>query len=137
MWRVVSAGRRLLPPLCAAAGGACRPEPPSRLAGAPRGGCAAVRGAGGGGAGALGAETAAEQRQAAGRAQRRVTWPGGRAAGVNQRVLSVVGLLTSRLVFRSGSLVVVKLNRGVLGRLAAGEGARVSSRPSPGQALPC
>ncbi|KAM6375875.1 mitochondrial assembly of ribosomal large subunit protein 1 [Alca torda] len=64
MWRVVSAGRRLLPPLCAAAGGARRPELPFRLAGAPRGGCAAVRGAGGGGDGALGG-AAAEQRQAA------------------------------------------------------------------------
>ncbi|XP_014793105.1 PREDICTED: mitochondrial assembly of ribosomal large subunit protein 1 [Calidris pugnax] len=65
MWRVVSAGRRLLPSLSAAAGGACRPEPLPRLAGVPRGGCAAARGAGGGGVGALGAAVAAEQRQAA------------------------------------------------------------------------
>ncbi|XP_074006895.1 mitochondrial assembly of ribosomal large subunit protein 1 [Numenius arquata] len=64
MWRAVSAGRRLLLPLSAAAGGACRLEPPPRLAGVPRGGCAAARGAGGGGAGALGA-AAAEQRQEA------------------------------------------------------------------------
>ncbi|XP_050747703.1 mitochondrial assembly of ribosomal large subunit protein 1 [Gymnogyps californianus] len=63
MWRVVSGGRRLLRPLSAAAGGALRPEPSSRVAGAPRGGCAVAGGAGGGGgAGVLGA---AEQRQAA------------------------------------------------------------------------
>ncbi|KAM6134548.1 mitochondrial assembly of ribosomal large subunit protein 1 [Pterocles gutturalis] len=63
MWRVVSVGRRLLRPLSAAGGAVPRPEPPPWVAGAPRGGCAAVRGAGGGGAGALGA--VAEQRQAA------------------------------------------------------------------------
>ncbi|XP_052656063.1 mitochondrial assembly of ribosomal large subunit protein 1 [Harpia harpyja] len=66
MWRAVSGGRRLLRPLSAAAGGALRPEPPPRVAAAPRGGCAVARGAGGGpgpGPGALGA--AAERRQAA------------------------------------------------------------------------
>ncbi|KAM7124582.1 mitochondrial assembly of ribosomal large subunit protein 1 [Ciconia maguari] len=63
MWRAVSAGRWLLRPLPAAAAGALRAQPPPRVAGAPRGGCAVARGAGGGGAGALGA--VAERRQAA------------------------------------------------------------------------
>ncbi|KAM6210683.1 mitochondrial assembly of ribosomal large subunit protein 1 [Sarcoramphus papa] len=67
MWRVVSGGRRLLRPLSAAAGGALRPEPSPRVAGAPRGGCAVARGAGGGGGAGAGAGVlgAAEQRQAA------------------------------------------------------------------------
>ncbi|XP_076187456.1 mitochondrial assembly of ribosomal large subunit protein 1 [Aptenodytes patagonicus] len=60
MWRAVSAGCRLLRPISATAGGALRLEPLPRVAGAPRGGCAA---AGGGGAKALGA--VAERRQAA------------------------------------------------------------------------
>ncbi|XP_074999691.1 mitochondrial assembly of ribosomal large subunit protein 1 [Calonectris borealis] len=63
MWRAVLAGRRLLRPVSAAVGGAPRPELPPRVAGAPRGGCAAARGAGGGGAGALGA--VAERRRSA------------------------------------------------------------------------
>ncbi|KAM6103153.1 mitochondrial assembly of ribosomal large subunit protein 1 isoform 1-T1 [Theristicus caerulescens] len=63
MWRAVSAGRRLLRPLSAAAGGALRPQPAPGVAEAPRGGCAAARGAAGGGTGALG--VVAERRQAA------------------------------------------------------------------------
>ncbi|XP_059674871.1 mitochondrial assembly of ribosomal large subunit protein 1 [Gavia stellata] len=63
MWRAPLGGRGLLRAIAAAAGGALRLEPTPRVAGAPRGGCAAARGAGGGGAGALGA--VAERRQAA------------------------------------------------------------------------
>ncbi|XP_062478510.1 mitochondrial assembly of ribosomal large subunit protein 1 [Pezoporus occidentalis] len=59
MWRAVAAGRRVLWPVPAAAGGALRPQPPRWVAGAPRRGCAPARGAagggGGGGAGVLGA----------------------------------------------------------------------------------
>ncbi|XP_075602125.1 mitochondrial assembly of ribosomal large subunit protein 1 [Balearica regulorum gibbericeps] len=62
MWRAVSAGCRLLRLVSAAGAAALRPEPPPRVFGAPRGACAAARGAGGGGVGALGE---AEQRQAA------------------------------------------------------------------------
>ncbi|KAM6338689.1 mitochondrial assembly of ribosomal large subunit protein 1 [Podargus strigoides] len=65
MWRAVAGQRRLLWSVSAAAavGGTRRPEPLLRVAGIPRGGCAAARGAGGRGAGALG--SVAERLQAA------------------------------------------------------------------------
>ncbi|XP_068788752.1 LOW QUALITY PROTEIN: mitochondrial assembly of ribosomal large subunit protein 1 [Struthio camelus] len=58
MWRRVLGGRRLLRPLCAAAGGALRPGPRPGAA-APEGG------AGGGGAGAAWARGAAAERRRA------------------------------------------------------------------------
>ncbi|KAM6282589.1 mitochondrial assembly of ribosomal large subunit protein 1 [Porphyrio hochstetteri] len=64
MWRSLSVGCRLLPPISAAACGALWPEPLLRVSGVLRGACAAAQGVGGGGAGSLGA-AAAELRQAA------------------------------------------------------------------------
>ncbi|XP_064023021.1 mitochondrial assembly of ribosomal large subunit protein 1 [Pogoniulus pusillus] len=61
MWRMVCVGRRFLRPLSAAPAGPLRPQPLSCLVEAARRNCA---GAGGGGAGALGAVTV-ERRRAA------------------------------------------------------------------------
>lgn len=138
MWRAVSVGSRLLRPVSAAAGGAVRPQPLPRVAGALRGGCAAAWGAAGG-AGAPGA--VAERRQAAGRRgglARRAELPG-LTSGSSRCAAPVAVLLTSRSVLRSASLVTAALHRprGVRGPPRRGrERERGAGPPPPARRCP-